>query len=91
MNGIVRRIDDLGRIVIPKEVRRALKIKEGQPIVISTNQDGQIILEKYNHYEEMLRDITTFFEKYNGLIPEKAQNAFIRGCDVIRERKEKGD
>lgn len=87
MNEMIGRIDDLGRIVIPKEIRRSLKIKEGQPIVISTNEEGQIILEKYN-YNEMLRDITTFFEKYYGLIPEKALNTFI--CDIIQD-KQKGD
>lgn len=91
MNEMIRRIDDLGRIVIPKEIRRSLKIKEGQPLIISVNTNGQIILEIYNHYDEMLKDVATFFKKYDGLIPEKTQNAFIKGCDVIRERKEKGD
>ena len=90
MNGIVRRIDDLGRIVIPKEIRRSLKIEEGQPMIISVNRDGQIVLEKFDHYEEMLKDIEIFFKKYDRLIPEKAKNAFIRGCDVIRD-KLKGD
>lgn len=45
--GIVRRMDDLGRIVIPKEVRKVLDIKEGAPLEIFT-EDGSIILKKYN-------------------------------------------
>ena len=43
--GIIRRIDDLGRIVIPKEIRRALKIKDGDPLEIFTEHDGSIILK----------------------------------------------
>ena len=46
-NGIVRRIDDLGRIVIPKELRRALKIKEGEALEITTTKDGSINIKKY--------------------------------------------
>ena len=42
--GVVRRIDDLGRIVIPKEIRRTLRIKEGDPLEIFTEKDGDIIL-----------------------------------------------
>ena len=41
--GIVRRIDDLGRIVIPKEIRRSFRIKEGDPLEIFTNADGEVI------------------------------------------------
>ena len=43
--GIIRRIDDLGRVVIPKEIRRAFKIKEGDPLEIYTERDGSIILK----------------------------------------------
>ena len=46
-NGIVRRIDDLGRIVIPKEIRRALKIKDGDALEITTNYGGEIIIHPY--------------------------------------------
>ena len=44
--GIVRRIDDLGRIVVPKEIRRVLRIKEGDPMEIFTNHEGEILLKK---------------------------------------------
>ena len=46
--GIVRRIDDLGRIVIPKEIRRTLRIRETDPMEIYTDMDGQIVLKKYS-------------------------------------------
>ena len=46
--GIVRRIDDLGRIVIPKEIRRTLHIRETDPMEIFTDAEGQIILKKYS-------------------------------------------
>ena len=46
--GIVRRIDDLGRVVIPKEIRRTLRIREGDPLEIFTDREGQVILKKYS-------------------------------------------
>lgn len=51
--GIVRRIDDLGRVVIPKEIRRTLRIKEGTPLEIFTDREGEIILKKYSPIGEM--------------------------------------
>ena len=58
--GIVRRIDDLGRIVIPKEIRRTLKIRESDPLEIFTDREGEIILKKYSPIGEM----TTFAKQY---------------------------
>ena len=46
--GIVRRIDDLGRVVIPKEIRRTMRIREGDPLEIFTNKDGSVIFKKYS-------------------------------------------
>ena len=51
--GIVRRIDDLGRIVVPKEIRRTLRIREGDPLEIFTDQEGEIILKKYSPIGEL--------------------------------------
>lgn len=51
--GIVRRIDDLGRIVVPKEIRRVLRIKEGDPMEIFTNREGEIMLKKYSPIGEL--------------------------------------
>lgn len=51
--GIVRRIDDLGRVVVPKEIRKTLKIREGDPVEIFTDNQGQIILKKYSPIGEM--------------------------------------
>ena len=51
--GIVRRIDDLGRVVIPKEIRKTLRIKEGTPLEIFTDREGQIILKKYSPMMEL--------------------------------------
>ena len=58
--GIVRRIDDLGRIVIPKEIRRTLHIREADPLEIFTDREGQVILKKYSPIGEM----TTFAKQY---------------------------
>ena len=54
--GIVRRVDDLGRIVIPKEIRRTLRIREGDPLEIYTEKDGGVIFRKYSPMGE-LQDI----------------------------------
>ncbi len=51
--GIVRRIDDLGRVVIPKEIRRTLRIKEGTPLEIFTDKEGEVILKKYSPIGEL--------------------------------------
>ncbi|MFA7637004.1 MAG: stage V sporulation protein T [Monoglobales bacterium] len=51
--GIVRRIDDLGRVVIPKEIRRTLRIKEGDPLEIFTDRDGEVIFKKYSPIGEL--------------------------------------
>ena len=51
--GVVRRIDDLGRIVIPKEIRRVLHIKEGDPLEIFTDREGGVILKKYSPIGEL--------------------------------------
>lgn len=58
--GIVRRIDDLGRVVIPKEIRRTLRIKEGVPLEIFTDREGEIILKKYSPIGEL----STFAKEY---------------------------
>ena len=51
--GIVRRIDDLGRVVIPKEIRRTLRIREGDPLEIFTDREGEIVLKKYSPIGEL--------------------------------------
>lgn len=51
--GIVRRIDELGRIVVPKEIRRTLRIREGDPLEVYTDREGEIILKKYSPVGEI--------------------------------------
>ena len=60
--GIVRRIDDLGRIVIPKEIRRTLRIKEGDPLEIFTDKEGEVILKKYSPIGELSEFATGYAE-----------------------------
>lgn len=60
--GIVRRIDDLGRVVIPKEIRRTLRIREGDPLEIFTGRDGEVILKKYSPIEELSEFATEYAE-----------------------------
>lgn len=58
--GIVRRIDDLGRVVIPKEIRRTMRIREAEPLEIYTGKEGEIILKKYSPISEL----TDFAKQY---------------------------
>ena len=58
--GIVRRIDDLGRVVIPKEIRRVMRIREGDPLEIFTGKEGEVIFKKYSAMEGDARRIQIF-------------------------------
>lgn len=60
--GVVRRIDDLGRIVIPKEIRKTLRIREGDPLEIFTDKEGEIILKKYSPIGELSEFATQYTE-----------------------------
>lgn len=60
--GVVRRIDDLGRIVIPKEIRKTLRIKEGDPLEIFTDKEGEVILKKYSPIGELSEFATGYAE-----------------------------
>lgn len=71
--GIVRRIDDLGRVVIPKEIRKTLRIREGDPLEIFTAKDGEVILKKYSPIGEL----NEFSQEYAETLGE------ILGCGVI--------
>ena len=71
--GIVRRIDELGRIVIPKEIRRTLRIREGDPLEIFTNHEGGVILKKYSPIGEYFFNITppSWFVKISSGSPSR--------------------
>lgn len=60
--GIVRRIDDLGRVVVPKEIRKVLRIREGDPLEIYTGTTGEVILKKYSPISELGQIAETFVE-----------------------------
>lgn len=60
--GIVRRIDDLGRVVIPKELRRTLRIRDGDPLEIYTEKDGEVIFKKYSPVGEISEFAATICE-----------------------------
>lgn len=74
--GIVRRIDDLGRVVIPKEIRRTLRIREGDPLEIFTDREGGVILKKYSPIEEL----SNFSKEYAEALQQSIGNIVII-CD----------
>lgn len=78
--GIVRRIDDLGRVVIPKEIRRTLRIREGDPLEIFVDRDGEVILKKYSPIGEL----GDFAKEYaDSLADSTGHIALIADRDVI--------
>ena len=78
--GVVRRIDDLGRVVIPKEIRKTLRIKEGEPLEIFTDKDGGIILRKYSPIGELTEFATEYAET---LSKTTGHIAFITDKDTV--------
>ena len=76
--GIVRRIDDLGRIVVPKEIRRTLRIREGDPLEIFTSREGEIMLKKYSPVGELGEFATSYAEAL-------AQTANALACITDRD------
>ena len=60
--GIVRRIDDLGRVVIPKEIRRTMRIREGDPLEIYTDREGEVIFKKYSPIGELVNFANQYAE-----------------------------
>lgn len=77
--GIVRRIDDLGRVVIPKEIRRTLRLREGTPLEIFTDREGEIILKKYSPMVEL----TAFAAQY---AESMAQSTGLMVCITDRDQ-----
>ncbi len=74
--GIVRRIDDLGRVVIPKEIRRTMRIREGDPLEIFTNAGGEVIFKKYSPIGELSAFATEYAESLS-----KATDLAVIICD----------
>ena len=77
--GVVRRIDDLGRIVIPKEIRRTMRMKEGDPLEIFTGNSGEIMLKKYS----MMEGLTTLGQNYADSL-YKVRGLACAICDTDR-------
>lgn len=74
--GIVRRIDDLGRVVIPKEIRRTLRIREGDALEIFTDAQGGVIFKKYSPVGEL----SAFAAQYAEVL-SKSANVPVLVCD----------
>lgn len=78
--GMVRRIDDLGRIVIPKEIRRTLRIRENDPLEIFTDREGEVILKKYSP----IGDLREFAQEYADSLNESTGHiAMVADRDEI--------
>lgn len=78
--GIVRRIDDLGRVVIPKEIRRTMRIREGEPLEIFVDREGEVILKKYSPIGEL----SEFAQEYADALAEETENGvFVLDRDAI--------
>lgn len=90
--GIVRRIDDLGRVVIPKEIRRTLRIRDGDPLEIFTEKDGEVIFKKYSPMGEWSDDAVRLCEsmqKTSGVCSAVAdRDIYITASGISRREVE---
>lgn len=88
--GVVRRIDDLGRIVIPKEIRRTLRIREGDPLEVFVDNGGEIILKKYSPIGELSEFAQSYIDavhstvKHNILVTDR--DNVIAGSGTIGKK-----
>ena len=93
--GIVRRIDDLGRVVIPKEIRRTLRLRDGDPMEIYTDREGTVILKKYSPIGDMAEFAEEFAESAcnvlgsTAIITDTDQVIAVSGNSSVRDLKEK--
>ncbi len=93
--GIVRRIDDLGRVVIPKEIRRTLRLRDGDPMEIYTDREGTVILKKYSPIGDMAEFAEEFAESAcnvlgsTAVITDTDQVIAVSGNSSVRDLKEK--
>ena len=93
--GVVRRIDELGRIVIPKEIRKNLKIRDGESIEIFTDNSNQIILKKYSLSEDYILVIKSYIESIYHILKKDIlitdRDKIILGISEIKKECEKKD
>ena len=80
--GIVRRIDDLGRVVIPKEIRRTMRIREGDPLEIYTSSDGEVIFKKYSAINEMAQSASQVAEVMTKLAASEDADTLAHLCGM---------
>ena len=78
--GIIRRIDDLGRIVIPKEIRKTMHIRESDPLEIFTERDGAIILKKYSPMVELAAFAALFITGFSSYFYDGCTAAAGKTC-----------
>lgn len=79
--GIIRRVDDLGRVVIPREIRQHLRIKEGAPLEILVSEDGNITLKKIDTEKSILDDVRSLEETLH----QYSETLELEDMDSIRE------
>ena len=85
--GIVRRIDDLGRVVVPKEIRRTLRIREGDPLEIFTDRKGEIIFKKYSPIGELREFAASYAES---MAKTSGALVCVTDCDHVIAASGKG-
>ena len=92
--GIVRRIDDLGRVVIPKEIRRTMRIREGDPLEIYTDREGEVIFKKYSPIGELM-DFAAGYKTCNIPVAVCDKDCIIACAGISKkeflEKKNSGD
>ncbi len=91
--GIVRRIDDLGRVVIPKEIRRTLRLRDGEPLEIFTSQNGEVIFKKYSPIGELGELTASYMQtlhKMTGMLCAICDKDHITVCAGLPKKELEG-
>lgn len=84
--GIIRRIDELGRIVVPKEIRRTCHLQEGDPMEIYVGEDGEIVLRKYDIEPEITYLKTAATQLAGTIVGERERKAFTEWTEKAIEK-----
>lgn len=85
---IIRHIDDLGRIVIPKEIRRSMKIREGDPLEIYVDHENEAVCFKRHHPNETVKEQLTRIIELNNYLPNEAINHLKKTVELLTEESE---
>lgn len=90
VNGIIRRVDDLGRVVIPREFRRTMGVEEGDPMEMYINEDGNLVVKRYDVGTDLLNEMKRICNSFSPDVSPKVASMLESVCNqILKEKKER--